>query len=426
MAQPLPSSSTLAITRLIATKNRPYFATALFALTLVDQPGHDTMSVDQYGRVYIDTTIIGKDKRWSHAQASWVLIHELGHWLRKHHERAAPVVELEPIEAQYAASKLANYTEDAELNDDLEEEHADLPDDYVTPKNLGVKYGVELEPHQMWETYYEQCRKTKEHEKEKKAGTLVVCKHDCGSGAHGQARPWELPPPDGKGGVQGLREAEGDLLRRQVAHEILAHAGRGTVPAGWKRWADALVEKPEVPWERELQALCRNAVTMARGMVDYSYTKPSRRGMFQGVIMPAFVRPVPEAGIVIDTSGSMGDRELSAALREVQGVLRSVGQRKCPVVCVDAAVQTVRTVSSAFQIELKGGGGTDMGVGIAKLEELKCRVMIVLTDGQTPWPKKRPRGELVIGIIGDRRSAMQLPSYAKRVVYIKPAKEEAA
>jgi predicted metal-dependent peptidase len=72
---------------------------------------------------------------------------------------------------------------------------------------------------------------------------------------------------------------------------------------------------------------------------------------------------------------------------------------------VDAAVQTVQQVTSARQINLVGGGGTDMGAGLAAAARLRPRpsVIVVLTDGMTPWPLEAPKGtQVVVGLIGNR------------------------
>ncbi len=62
----------------------------------------------------------------------------------------------------------------------------------------------------------------------------------------------------------------------------------------------------------------------------------------------------------------------------------------------------VRRVSKAAQVSLAGGGGTDMGAGIAAAAELRPRpdVIVVLTDGFTPWPVLGPAGiKVVIGLL---------------------------
>src|SRR6202035_2838987 len=99
------------------------------------------------------------------------------------------------------------------------------------------------------------------------------------------------------------------------------------------------------------------------------------------------------------TSGSMTADLLAAALAEVEGLLRAVGlARQVRVIACDAAAGPARRVSSARQVELVGGGGTDMGAGIEAAELLRPRpaITVVLTDGYTPWPAQPPQGTRVL------------------------------
>jgi predicted metal-dependent peptidase len=92
---------------------------------------------------------------------------------------------------------------------------------------------------------------------------------------------------------------------------------------------------------------------------------------------------------------------------------------------VDADVKSVRRVSSAAAVELIGGGGTDMGAGLAAVGRLRPRpsVVVVLTDGLTPWPEQPPKGmEVVVCMVS--RAALgrggrpwTAPPWA-RVVYV--------
>jgi predicted metal-dependent peptidase len=176
------------------------------------------------------------------------------------------------------------------------------------------------------------------------------------------------------------------------------------VPSTWARWAEELLQ-PKVDWRKVLAAEIRKGLATVTGRVDYTYRRPSRRAAIsRGVILPSLERPVPEIAIVCDTSGSMSEEQLGTVLVEVEGLLRAVGVARpsVRVLAVDAAVQSVRRASSARQVELVGGGGTDMGVGIAAAARLRPRpsVMVVLTDGLSPWPAEPPRGvEVVVGLI---------------------------
>jgi predicted metal-dependent peptidase len=158
------------------------------------------------------------------------------------------------------------------------------------------------------------------------------------------------------------------------------------------------------------------------GAVDYSYRRPSRRSSVAGgVVLPALRRPVPEVAVVCDTSGSMTAELLAAALAEVEGLLRAIGlARQIRVLACDTAVAPAQRVSAARQVQLVGGGGTNMGAGLAAAALLRPRpaVTVVLTDGYTPWPSAPPKGmRVVVGLLGPR--APDAPPWA-RAIRIEP------
>lgn len=244
----------------------------------------------------------------------------------------------------------------------------------------------------------------------------------CGSCAHGQHEPWEDGPP-GPGTVSGISRAEAELIRRQVAEAIVriaqSSASRGAVPGHWRRWADETL-RPTVDWRHVLAGAIRAALADAMGAVDYSYRRPSRRhSASPDVVLPSLRQPMPEVAVVVDTSESMADRQIAQALAEVAGVLRAAGLRQgVRVLAVDTAVHSCRRVFRPEQVELQGGGGTDMAAGIAAALRLRPRpqVVIVLTDGLTPWPAEPPRGaRVVVGQLGPGSSTSPVPEWARVV-----------
>jgi predicted metal-dependent peptidase len=239
---------------------------------------------------------------------------------------------------------------------------------------------------------------------------------DCGSGADGIPRPGQ-----GRRGESGLPRWQADLLRRQVAQDVIAHGKQpGTVPAGLLRWAEEVLT-PKVNWRAVLAAELRRAVAEVSGAVDYSYRRPSRRSAVvygpEPVVLPALRRPVPEVAVVCDTSGSMTEDLLAMVLAEVEGLLRALGlARQVRVLACDTAVAPAQRVSSARQVELIGGGGTDMGAGIGAAAALRPRpaVTVVLTDGYTPWPAAAPKGmRVVVGLLGE--GAPEAPPWTRSV-----------
>jgi len=231
----------------------------------------------------------------------------------------------------------------------------------------------------------------------------------CGSCATGRPEPWEAPPPSEPNAPPGINSAEAEIIRRQVAQEIIriasASRDRGTLPGQWLRWAEACL-RPKVDWRRALASAVRRAVEIASGAADYSFLRPSRRQTaYDPFFFPGRIDPVPRVAVVVDTSASVSDKQLDRAVAEVGGVLRALGLRQSvTVLAVDAAVQAVSRVFRPEQVRLAGGGGTDMRVGIEAALRLRPRpqAVIVLTDGYTPWPDPPPRDAgVVVGLIGD-------------------------
>ena len=379
----------VAAARLWGALRFPYLASALFASSVVSAPGLGSIAVDRSWRLYMDPALVD---RWTSEEIGSVLIHHVGHLLRDHAGRARSLGIDENSEKDWVVAA------DAEINDDLVDSGVTFPTDPIVPAAL------QCEPGGFAEDYFRRIR------------GKGVCPGECGSGAHAQPRRWEINAD----GIPQISPATAHLLRCKVASEIRSCAGQlpGTVPLGWQRWADELLE-PKVDWRRALAAHMRTGVASVAGCVDYSYMRPSRRASVTGdVVLPALRRPLPTVAIVIDTSGSMSESLLGEVVAEVEGILRAVGlaRDRIHVLACDTQVHRVQRVTSARHVELFGGGGTDMGAGIDSALELRPSpaVIVVLTDGYTPWPAEAPkRARVVVGLVGPGN--WQVPQWAKLV-----------
>ncbi len=376
--------------RLVAAEATPYFMHALFAANPVAAPGLGTFAVDGSWRLYMDPALLTGPACWDPATVAAVLAHEVGHLIRDHAGRAAGL----PLPRHHLAWNLAG---DAEINDDLIAGGISLPEGVVTPEALGCADG------ELAETYYAHLTAGGRSLPDDGSG-------GCGSGAGSAPAPGELPAGIGldDGSASPLDQAEADLVRRRVAVEVLAAGndkGRGSVPAGLSRWASGLLTPPTVPWQRVLRASVRRAVADRAGQVDYTYRRPSRRPSSK-IITPAMRAPSVAVSLVVDTSGSMSQADLDAAVSEVTGVFRSSGVARDHIrlLSCDAAATSSQRVRSVTAISLNGGGGTDMRVGIAAAEcdRPAPHVVIVLTDGDTPWPDQPTRARLICAVISPR------------------------
>ena len=424
--------------RLFAARQAPYLATALLALEPLVVEGDDAAGdlsafpTDQAWHVYLDPAVL---ERTEVAEVGFWLVHQVSHLLRRHAERC-PGADAGGSghaggsgAAGGAANRRWNLAADAEINDDLSAGDLAVPTDALRPKHLGCPDGW------LAEQYYDALDAFDGNDLgtggpagDGRAGAAAAAPasrgderqgsgrgehgRDCGSGCDGAGREWDC-------GRAGLGAVAQKLVRRETAERIREHSRqRGTTPAGWRRWAEEELE-PADSWQRLLAAAVRRGVAEVAGRVDFTYRRPSRRASaLPGVVLPSLRQYLPEVAVVLDTSGSMSDTMLGQALAEVGGVLKGlgVGRRRLRVLCCDASAYEAQRVLDAAEVRLLGGGGTDMGAGLAAATALRPRpdLVIVLTDGHTPWPAAAPPGVRVVCGLLD--AAGTVPDWARSVL----------
>jgi len=380
-------SLALQAARVRAAHQRSYFAPALFNLIPVATDLIGSMAVDAHWRLYYNETWL---KTHSVEENATLLIHEVSHLLRDHEARKKA--------AGATDHRRWNTAGDCEINDDLEREGLPLPGHPPLPANYGFESG------QSAEIYYKHLPSAKP------ATTAPQSQpsQDCGSGAHGERRFWEQPADDGRDErFPGVDRLKAELVRREVARQIDQKSRWSTdVSQAWRRWARATLA-PKVDYMASIRHAVRRALRDSTlGRYDRTYRRPHRRQAAYGdFIMASFYQPRPRPGFLIDTSSSMEDSQLARAVAELGGLTRQLGYGADVVVaCCDAAVQNVRKVFSATEVELYGGGGTDIGVGIRMFIERTIDpidLLVIVSDCQTPWPEKAPPFPVITIRVGD-------------------------
>jgi predicted metal-dependent peptidase len=365
----------LAAARLRAAELQPFLAIALYALTPIGDHGSPTFSVDDRWRLYVNP---GRLKEWTVVQVAGVLLHEVSHLIRDHAGRARTIA----ASGEFVRHAW-NIAADAEINDDLLAAGVILPQTPVTPRSIGMP------PHKVAEFYY--------------AGLVqeppkLPDELDCGAGCHGQGRYERTLQP-----LQPeVSDVEALLIRRRVAEEIVKFASQhpGTISGGWERWAAATL-RPQIDWRKLLAAKIRSSTAAVAGAVDYSYSRLPRRRVPR-VVLPSLRRPVPRVAVIVDTSGSVTDENLGVAWTEVHGCLRALGIRRDLLTIYAADVELHQLTGAVTKhVALTGGGGTDMAAAIESIvaARLSPDVIVVITDGLTPWPQARPRQDVIVCLL---------------------------
>ena len=387
----------LTVARYIAVRKAPYFAHAVFRTPIITTPAVPVAAMDMYGRMYINPQIV---ENWTPEHIATILVHEMFHLLNEHFDRKGA-----------RDQKRWNIATDMEIANILRtmDFRLDTPTGHITPEQYDLPDDL------LAEEYYERLNDGSDDGDTDGAGNGSgngngngngdSSGHPSGSASDGSDKPWELPPDNAE--YPDLSDTEQELLRREVAHAIEQHyKDRGNIPAHLERLVKHYKKHKEINWRELLRRHVKNTLIITGHGDHYTYRRPNRRHAGSRFIFPSLARVRPEVAVVIDTSGSMSDTELNVALNEVDALLQEL-RSEVTVLSVDADVHTTQRIRSTRQVELEGGGGTNMMVGIRTAATLKPKpnLIVVITDGHTDWdtqpPQKTPP---VITVLTDKNS----------------------
>ena len=210
-----------------------------------------------------------------------------------------------------------------------------------------------------------------------------------GGGGGGSSKLQDQQPFDQHDwdGAQELTADEKRELARDLDEAIRQGAlVAGKMGSGGDRDLEELLQ-PQVNWREALREFIQDTCAGK----DYStYRKPNRRYLSAGIHMPRGVtEQVGELILAIDTSGSIGNHELSAFLSEVKSICDTVHPDGIRLLYWDTRICRDEKYDSQDLDELvkstkpKGGGGTDVTCVTDYIREhnINAQACIVLTDG---------------------------------------------
>ena len=188
-------------------------------------------------------------------------------------------------------------------------------------------------------------------------------------------------------GAQEMTADEQRDLAREIDEAVRQGAlVAGKIGSGGDRDLAELLE-PQVDWREVLREFVQTTCTGS----DYStYRRPNRRYLDSGIYMPSGVsEQVGELVVAIDTSGSIGQTEITAFLSEVKAICDTVHPDKLRLlywdtkICRDETYDTHELDTLVKSTKPKGGGGTnvDCVTEYIREESINAQACIVITDG---------------------------------------------
>ena len=321
----------------------PFFGTLALRLKMVEDPSIKTASCDgtsiRYNPKFVDKLPLSK--------VQGLIAHEVMHPAFLHHTRRGA-----------RDKKKWNQACDYSINTILHNAGFDLPEGtYLNPAYNGM---------------------TAEH-----IYTLIPDDNNQNDGQD----------PGGDGGVddspsqQNHEEAEWKIAVAQAAHVAKQ---TGHLPGDIERMMEELFE-PVLPWRNILRRFMTE-----KHNDDFSWKRGNRRFIAQGLYLPSRLSDdtMGEMVVVIDTSGSIGQKELTEFGSEIKGIVDEVRPSKVRVIYCDARIAHIDEFSpdDDLQFAAHGGGGTDFRPPFAWLEENQIvpRALVYLTDGRGPFPEQEP------------------------------------
>lgn len=180
-------------------------------------------------------------------------------------------------------------------------------------------------------------------------------------------------------------------MRQRLAQASLTGRLAGSGGDVMQRLVQTILH-PVRPWHEIL----REYLQATAEPVD-TWTRPNKR--FDAIYLPARVRDVTcDITMIVDTSGSISREDLNKVAAEVEAISAQTRPRRIRVVyCSDRVVgEDVFDADDAIKLRPVGGGGTDMRVALDYVSSWEQSVVILATDGYTPWPSSEPEFPVVV------------------------------
>jgi predicted metal-dependent peptidase len=237
-----------------------------------------------------------------------------------------------------------------------------------------------------------QQQQDKQNAEQNEGSSSGTQESDKGSGAKTEAEQntgkGDAPPPPLK---EGEKEDLAVQWQQRMAGAAQTAMQAGKLGGGMARMVDHLLQ-PQLPWR---MLLARYMTAVARD--DYSFTRPSSRREEGGAIYPSLRSTQINLTVIIDTSGSIVDDEMSSFVSEINAIKGQMRARVTLHACDAKMAENGPWLFEAWEDmsipdDLQGGGGTDFCPAIDWVNccDQQPDLLVYFTDAQGSFPEVEP------------------------------------
>lgn len=370
MAKPSKAETLISKGRIKLLFNQPFFGMLVMKMRTIQTDAIATMGTDGRDLLFNPTFTEGLDKD----ELLGVLCHEVLHVAYGHHLRRG---NRDP--------RLWNIACDYAINLVVYEAKMKLP--------ASALYSLDFKGMSAEQIYK---ALEKEGQGGKGGGEQGTGSNDKGNGSGKipTGDQWQI------GGVEDLKDENGQPLsgeqldkaehENNVAVSEAVAAAQGKIPASMRHLIEDIT-RGKIRWDEELKRVFSNTLS-----ADYTWARPNRRYVAQGMYLPGIVRDgVGEVVIGFDTSGSVFSPDV---LSTFWGVMNDIVEQAKPervhIVWCDARVQHVQSFEQGEELvpEARGGGGTDFRPVFRWVEQqgIEPQALIYITDMMGTFPDEAP------------------------------------
>jgi predicted metal-dependent peptidase len=436
----------LAAGRVRTFEYAPYLASYIYGLKQQEAKGSGTCGISKDGVIYWDPAFVTE---LSVDMLAYVVLHEAFHLIFRHHARAQEVYGEQPTHLAMTAMNIAG---DLVIEQTLEFMQALRPDGAIHLGSTCPQLGITLDfPPNLDMIAYFRLIMARLKAPGEQPGDGAASDDQCKSGdrtAPGRGRPEKRhQESDGKEGSAvrtsvpravcsaGSGGSASDGVRRdyetaddswQAFGELVSAAAMeqaidkqeaihpGSVPGVLKEAIRHLLRPQPDPFE-QLRSVVASSTAAPLGGRMPTYRRLSRKQPAGMCRLRGQLSTASSAVVVIDTSGSMNDRETKErALQVIADGLRKLHSVK--VVCADTQIRSSARLRDVNNFVWEGGGGTDMASVLSEVDHRDRPDSIVLvTDAATRWPPSQTRARVVVALTCDSSYRQQIPSWCKTV-----------